>query len=200
MAKSIIISHSSKWAIGLYNNLQYLQLRFSCLPVRHHHVTDLKKRTCHLSFLNYLYLDFDVNTGHKWSQFLQVMLKIQMKHCGALKSSPWGWHWRIFNEVKSCRLISPGSSHLEPVTVRIHHRQHWFTHAREEKKTPPLHSPLPATQIPPSVKERRVVCLEAHDDKSECGWSWGGCRQKGESFFFFVWKCVVVLGFHWIIK
>lgn len=56
-----------------------------------------------------------------------------MKHCRTLESGPLGWHWRIFNKGKSCRLISPGSSHLEPVAVRIHHRQHWFTHIREKK-------------------------------------------------------------------
>jgi len=70
MAKSIIISHNSQAAIGLYTNLQYLRPKFSYLPIRHHHVTDLKNRTPCLSFVNYLYVDFNVNIGHTWSYFM----------------------------------------------------------------------------------------------------------------------------------
>lgn len=86
-----------------------------------------------------------------------------MKHCRALESGPLGCHWRIFNKGKSCRLISPGSSHLEPVAVRIHHRQHRFTHIREGKTLFLPHcqslgdlspladegAPLPTTHCPP---------------------------------------------------
>lgn len=93
----------------------------------------LQNTACCLPVVHHLYLDFNINIGYSQSHFLQVMLKIQMKHCRALKSSPLGQHWRIFNKAKSCRLISPERSHLEPVAVRIHHRQLQFTHAREEK-------------------------------------------------------------------
>lgn len=104
---------------------------FLCCRTPQH--SALQNTACRLPAVHHSYVDFHVSTGYSGSHFLQVMFKIQMKHRQALRSSPLGQRWRIFNKAKSCRLISPESSHLEPVAVRIHHRQLRFTHGREEK-------------------------------------------------------------------